>query len=584
MENMAFYLEDAMRILAETYHKILKINLSTDTHIDIKVYQSEQNENHGYAQKISDWLREFAISGQVYEKDVDAYLRFTNVETIKAHFEHSEECLRMRYRRWTNGSFRWVSMELLKASDYTPENQTLMLYIQDIHDTYIREFEEQKEMEYLCRIDTLTGLKNLYSYRSMCDMVTNESSPRPIGVLFADLNGLKVVNDTLGHDKGNELICGFSAMLAEQFNRYEPFRISGDEFLVVSIDDEEDVFLENATAFKKLLNEEGFPRAAVGFVWRSGNDIASVTAEAETRMYEDKQRFYEAHPEYKHSVVEQTYHDEMSSLVSILTDSYEVLLIADLDRDSYHIVKQNETSISVGEPVSGVYSRRNDHFCNDAVSEDFRELRRKVGSISNLKKQLRRENHVICDYRLKNGQWRESAFWKTASDSLGFPTKIIYYSQNIDQSMTERLRARRKAEKDMDLMARLNEAYRSISVIDVRTERAHLYRNLTLPDSMTWLLDDAPYEENLEHFAREFLAKEDADKFLEKACLLTVRKELNHKREYGVYCLIRPERQAEAGIKYEKFSFSFSGKDNQTIVLATRDITEMIEWGQGIVL
>lgn len=54
MENMAFYLEDAMRILAETYHKILKINLSTDTHIDIKVYQSEQNENHGYAQKISD--------------------------------------------------------------------------------------------------------------------------------------------------------------------------------------------------------------------------------------------------------------------------------------------------------------------------------------------------------------------------------------------------------------------------------------------------------------------------------------------------------------------------------------------------
>ncbi|MCC8101877.1 MAG: GGDEF domain-containing protein [Clostridiales bacterium] len=369
---MAFYLEDAMRILAETYHKILKINLSTDTHIDIKVYQSEQNENYGYSQKISEWLREFAISGQVYEKDLDAYLRFTNGEAIKAHFKHSDECLRMRYRRWTNGSFRWVSMELLKASDYTEENQTLMLYIQDIHDTYIREFEEQKEMEYLCRIDTLTGLKNLYSYRSMCDMVSREASPRPIGVLFADLNGLKVVNDTLGHDKGNELICGFSSMLVGQFSRYEPFRISGDEFLVVSIDDGEDEFLKNVGAFMELLNQDGFPRAAVGFCWQSGNDIARVTSTAETRMYEDKQRFYEMHPEYKHSVVEQTYHDEMSSLVGILTDSYEVLLIADLDADSYHIVKQNETSINAGEPVSGVYSRRNDNFCDEAVSEDFR--------------------------------------------------------------------------------------------------------------------------------------------------------------------------------------------------------------------
>ncbi|MCD8336359.1 MAG: hypothetical protein LUD18_03630 [Lachnospiraceae bacterium] len=165
---------------------------------------------------------------------------------------------------------------------------------------------------------------------------------------------------------------------------------------------------------------------------------------------------------------------------------------------------------------------------------------------------------------------------------MGFPTKIIYYSQNIDQSMTERLWARRKAEKDMELMARLNEAYRSISVIDVRTERMHLYRNLMLPDCMAGFVEDAPYEENLEHFAREFLALEDADAFLEKMRLLTVRKELKHKKAYSVFCLIRAERQAEAGLKYEKFSFSFSGKNNQTVVLATRDITEIVEWGQDM--
>ncbi|MCD8347304.1 MAG: hypothetical protein LUD16_04990 [Lachnospiraceae bacterium] len=329
-----------------------------------------------------------------------------------------------------------------------------------------------------------------------------------------------------------------------------------------------------------MIGQDDVPRAAVGFAWNYGNDIVRVMSEAETRMYEDKQAFYEKHPEYKHSVVEQTYHDEMSSLISVLTDSYEVLLIADIDKDTYHIIKQNKTSVNAGEAVSGVYSRRNDHFCDDAVSDDFRELRRKVGSISNLKKQLRRENHIICDYRLKNGQWRESAFWKTGSDSKGFPTKIIYYSQNIDQSMTERLRARRKAEKDMELMARLNEAYRSISVIDIKTEQMHLYKNLTLPDRMLGLVDDAPYEDNLERFARKFIVEKDVDAFLEKTRLLTVRKELQHKKAYSVFCVIRPEVQAEAGVKYEKFSFCFSGRDNQTIVLATRNITEVVEWGR----
>ncbi len=453
MEDMAFYLEDAMRILAETYHKILKINLSTDTHIDIKVYESEQNNAYGYSKKISDWLRNFAVSGQAYEKDVDAYLRFTNVNTIRMHFEHSDECLRLRYRRWTNGAFRWVMMEILKASDYRPDNQTLMLYIQDIHDIYIREFEAQKELEYLSRFDTLTGLKKLYSYRSMCNMVASETNPRPTGVLFADLNGLKIINDTMGHEKGNEFICSFAKQLCDNLHGYEPFRISGDEFVVVSIDDGEERFMERAEAFRKMLDNDGFPRAAVGIAWSMSHSIARVSAEAETRMYEDKQRFYEEHPEFKHGVMEQSYHDEMSSLISVLTDSYEVLLIADLDKDTYHIIKQNSTSINAGESANGVYSRRNDNFCNDAVSEDFRELRRQVGSIANLKEQLRIENHIVCDYRLKNGLWRESAFWKMGSDPEGEPTKIIYYSQALDHSMAERLSRRQKAEKKLASIA-----------------------------------------------------------------------------------------------------------------------------------
>ncbi|MCC8065552.1 MAG: hypothetical protein LIO94_00385 [Clostridiales bacterium] len=49
MKHTGTLLEDSMRILARTYHKILKINLTTNEHLDIKTYEEEVNLQKGYA-------------------------------------------------------------------------------------------------------------------------------------------------------------------------------------------------------------------------------------------------------------------------------------------------------------------------------------------------------------------------------------------------------------------------------------------------------------------------------------------------------------------------------------------------------
>ena len=46
-----------------------------------------------------------------------------------------------------NDEFRWVLMEIVPANDYTHENQTIMLYVQDIQDSYIAQLENQRELE-----------------------------------------------------------------------------------------------------------------------------------------------------------------------------------------------------------------------------------------------------------------------------------------------------------------------------------------------------------------------------------------------------------------------------------------------------
>ena len=78
--------------------------------------------------------------------------------------------------------------------------------------------------------DTLTGVKNTTAYNeAIADVEKQMNCGRPqFGVLVADVNDLKLVNDTYGHDAGNQMIQHASRLLGGTF-RYSPlFRIGGD--------------------------------------------------------------------------------------------------------------------------------------------------------------------------------------------------------------------------------------------------------------------------------------------------------------------------------------------------------------------
>jgi diguanylate cyclase (GGDEF)-like protein len=57
----------------------------------------------------------------------------------------------------------------------------------------------------------------------------------PMSLLFFDLDGLKQVNDTLGHETGSQLLCDFAALLQKNFRQSDIIaRLGGDEFAVVA--------------------------------------------------------------------------------------------------------------------------------------------------------------------------------------------------------------------------------------------------------------------------------------------------------------------------------------------------------------
>lgn len=99
--------------------------------------------------------------------------------------------------------------------------------------------------------DSLTGLKNRTAYTEAINELEkrmNCSSPE-YAVLVADINGLKEVNDTYGHDIGNQLIIRVSKIISGVFLRSSVYRIGGDEFVIIL---ENRDFEEYRTLLEKL--------------------------------------------------------------------------------------------------------------------------------------------------------------------------------------------------------------------------------------------------------------------------------------------------------------------------------------------
>ena len=84
--------------------------------------------------------------------------------------------------------------------------------------------------------DPLTGVKSKHAFllnQKQIDASIEEDAAEKFAVVVCDVNGLKVINDTLGHKAGDEYIISASRMICDIFQHSPVFRTGGDEFVVV---------------------------------------------------------------------------------------------------------------------------------------------------------------------------------------------------------------------------------------------------------------------------------------------------------------------------------------------------------------
>ena len=163
--------------------------------------------------------------------------------------------------------------------------------------------EETKRMQILANQDGLTGVHNKVAYNSEVERMNKDikdGEKTDFAVVMVDLNYLKEVNDTYGHDTGDIALIKLATMICDTFTLSPVYRVGGDEFVVICRGKDYLRISQLVEAFKHKVLESikdsdihdgEHISAAVGYSTFNQSDdknVDDVFKRADKEMYENK--------------------------------------------------------------------------------------------------------------------------------------------------------------------------------------------------------------------------------------------------------------------------------------------------------
>lgn len=202
------------------------------------------------------------------------------------------ECeVRMRHK---DGSWVWV-LDRGKVVEWEKLGKPKRMTCTHTDITKLKNYAEQ--LRYLSLHDQLTGLYNRTYLENELDRL-GKSREYPITIISMDLDGLKLVNDTLGHEQGDNHLKDCARILLDSFRTSDIVaRVGGDEFVVLLPKTDTRAGEEIVTRIEYRIDnynkrkKRKIPLSlSIGLACAedSSKDLAEVYKEADDKMYRDK--------------------------------------------------------------------------------------------------------------------------------------------------------------------------------------------------------------------------------------------------------------------------------------------------------
>lgn len=230
---------------------------SADGEIDVLAVGIDISEIEAAREKLE--INQFAIDKaamMIYRVTPAGVIEYVNQSVVeRLGYKESEligqnvydlivEKPKVRQKYWkrlrANGSLSFESKNITKAGDIFPvlitshylkvnNNEYEFSFVQDISK---RKAQEQ-ELYYMSLHDKLTGLHNRdYIENKILDL--NQEKYHPISIIMVDINGLKIINDSYGLDKGDQILRNVAGILKDSIRTSDFLaRWGDDEFLII---------------------------------------------------------------------------------------------------------------------------------------------------------------------------------------------------------------------------------------------------------------------------------------------------------------------------------------------------------------
>lgn len=215
------------------------------------------------------------------------------METFQTGISNASPVRSLIYRYMhADGRYLWLESHGSLLFDANEIITGAVICTRDI--TQRREAEEK--LKYLSLHDPVTGLYNrVYFEQEMRRL--GDGRHNPVGIIISDVDGLKLVNDTLGHGSGDKMLVAVAGVINNTFRKSDMIaRIGGDEFAILLPKSDEKVVARAVQRIRDAIEKYNIDNPeiplSVSIGYSVGNKIPvnmdELFKEADNNMYREK--------------------------------------------------------------------------------------------------------------------------------------------------------------------------------------------------------------------------------------------------------------------------------------------------------
>lgn len=407
-DSDAITLLDTLPSISSLYDKLIRINLTNNTFEPVLVDADEQERLVGGVINMYEWWAAYSKDGNIAPEDLGVFSTLTKFGSLQKHFAEDSTPISFRYRRKVNDEFRWVQLEISPSVEYSEDNQIMLLSLKDVHKEYTAQLNSRQELIDSMNHDALTNLYNRLKFNEDVEAYSKNRGMQ-LTCLYIDVNGLHELNNTLGHKKGDEMLCCIADTLRNHFTAESIYRIGGDEFVVLTSRSKHDVELDIAKVQQELRKSNYEISVGIESGICDGN-VEKIVSAAELAMRNDKAAYYmrngdrrkkrQMNEELERMLVEK--HDN-ERFLDLITSQFSGVYYVDLESDTGRHIYNLEYFSKILDETGGSFKAAMRLYVKQFIKNEYHDRFEEVLDYDKLDYKLRNKEAIEFIYQNKEG-------------------------------------------------------------------------------------------------------------------------------------------------------------------------------------